>query len=157
MLCVFFLDLLFLYTELSYSRRTLKLLWVIARIIIFLGFLYLFVCALSFLSSAFRLVGGIQAGKALNNHELLQNPVAALMIGVLVTVLVQSSSTSTSITVALVGSGLRKQHYVETFARTWHTGRNKHTPAHMQLHTHTQRDRYPQTNTVKKYLQIYRT
>lgn len=82
----------------------------IVRIILFLGFLYLFVCALSFLSSAFRLVGGIAAGKVLNNHELLNNPIAALMVGVLVTVLVQSSSTSTSIVVALVGSGLRKLH-----------------------------------------------
>ncbi|PIK32898.1 hypothetical protein BSL78_30290, partial [Apostichopus japonicus] len=92
--------------ELSWTERTLRLIWVIVRIILFLGFLYLFVCALSFLSSAFRLVGGIAAGKVLNNHELLNNPIAALMVGVLVTVLVQSSSTSTSIVVALVGSGL---------------------------------------------------
>ena len=36
--------------------------------------------------------------------DLLSNPVAGLMIGVLVTVLVQSSSTSTSIVITMVGS-----------------------------------------------------
>jgi Na+/phosphate symporter len=35
----------------------------------------------------------------------MQNPVVGLMIGILVTVLVQSSSTSTSIVVAMVASG----------------------------------------------------
>lgn len=35
----------------------------------------------------------------------MTNPVAGLMIGVLVTVLVQSSSTSTSIVVSMVGAG----------------------------------------------------
>ena len=35
----------------------------------------------------------------------LQNPIVGLMIGVLVTVLVQSSSTSTSIIVGLVSAG----------------------------------------------------
>lgn len=96
--------------ELSVTERTVKIVWVIIRLLILLGSLYLFVCALSFLSSAFRLVGGITAGQVLNNHSLLKNPVAGLMIGVLVTVLVQSSSTSTSIVVALVGSGLVGVH-----------------------------------------------
>lgn len=80
--------------------------WILLRLLILLITLYLFVCSLSFLSTAFRLVGGITAGQVLNRHTLLTNPVAALMIGVLVTVLVQSSSTSTSIVVAMVGSGI---------------------------------------------------
>jgi len=47
---------------------------------------------------------GRSAGK-LFTSSLLNNPVCGLMIGVLVTVLVQSSSTSTSIVVSMVGSG----------------------------------------------------
>jgi hypothetical protein len=35
----------------------------------------------------------------------MQNPVVGIMIGILVTVLVQSSSTSTSIIVSMVGAG----------------------------------------------------
>ncbi|XP_078692345.1 sodium-dependent phosphate transport protein 2B-like [Branchiostoma floridae x Branchiostoma belcheri] len=68
--------------------------------------MYLFICSLDFLSSAFRLLGGKAAGKAFSDNALLQNPIAGLMIGVLATVLVQSSSTSTSIVVTMVASGL---------------------------------------------------
>ena len=48
---------------------------------------------------------GKTAGEAFTNSEILANPVAGLMIGVLATVLLQSSSTTTSIVVSMVGSG----------------------------------------------------
>ena len=46
---------------------------------------------------------GQAAGKIFRDNEVLRNPVAGLMIGVLATVLVQSSSTSTSIIITMVG------------------------------------------------------
>ncbi|NXA46449.1 NPT2A protein, partial [Nothocercus julius] len=95
------------------------------------GFLYLFVCSLDVLSSAFQLAGGraaghpgswqpplrrhpaahaLLAGKVagdiFKDNAILSNPVAGLVVGILVTVLVQSSSTSTSIIVSMVSSGL---------------------------------------------------
>ncbi|XP_069116620.1 sodium-dependent phosphate transport protein 2B-like [Argopecten irradians] len=78
----------------------------IIKFILFLAFLYLFICSLDFLSSAFRLLGGKMAGEVFRNNAILRNPVTGLMIGVLSTVLVQSSSTSTSIVVSLVGAQL---------------------------------------------------
>ena len=48
---------------------------------------------------------GKAAGEVFGNNEIFSNPVAGLMIGVLTTVLVQSSSTSTSIVVSMVGAG----------------------------------------------------
>ena len=51
---------------------------------------------------------GKAAGKAFGENEILSNPVAGLMIGILGTVLLQSSSTTTSIVVSMVGSGERK-------------------------------------------------
>lgn len=71
-----------------------------------LAFLYLFVCSLDVLSSAFQLAGGKVAGDIFKDNAILSNPVAGLVVGILVTVLVQSSSTSTSIVVSLVSSGL---------------------------------------------------
>ncbi|XP_074467491.1 sodium-dependent phosphate transport protein 2A-like [Sebastes fasciatus] len=68
--------------------------------------LYLFVCSLDILSSAFQLAGGRVAGDIFQENAILSNPVAGLVVGILVTVLVQSSSTSTSIIVSLVSSGL---------------------------------------------------
>ena len=67
--------------------------------------LYFFICSLSFLSDSFRILGGKNIGALFSNSDLLQNPIVGLMIGVLVTVLVQSSSTSTSIIVGLVSAG----------------------------------------------------
>ena len=78
---------------------------VFIRIFSLLTCLYFFICSLSFLSDSFRILGGRNIGALFSNSDLLQNPVVGLMIGVLVTVLVQSSSTSTSIIVGLVSAG----------------------------------------------------
>ncbi|KAG1934585.1 sodium-dependent phosphate transport protein 2A [Pimephales promelas] len=76
------------------------------RVPLLLLLLYGFVCSLDVLSSAFQLAGGKVAGDIFKDNAVLSNPVAGLMVGILVTVLVQSSSTSTSIVVSLVSSGL---------------------------------------------------
>uniref|UniRef100_A0A3P9N9G9 Sodium-dependent phosphate transport protein 2A n=1 Tax=Poecilia reticulata TaxID=8081 RepID=A0A3P9N9G9_POERE len=68
--------------------------------------LYIFICSLDILSSAFQLVGGRTAREIFQKNIVLSNPVGGVMVGILVTVLVQSSSTSTSITVSFVSSGL---------------------------------------------------
>ncbi|XP_036275052.1 sodium-dependent phosphate transport protein 2B [Pipistrellus kuhlii] len=78
----------------------------IGRLVLLLMFLYLFVCSLDILSSAFQLLGGKMAGKIFSNNTIISNPLTGLMIGVLVTALVQSSSTSTSIIVSMVASSL---------------------------------------------------
>jgi sodium-dependent phosphate cotransporter len=67
--------------------------------------LYFFICSLTFLSTSFRILGGRNLGSLFTDDSLLANPVVGLMIGILVTVLVQSSATSTSIIVSLVSAG----------------------------------------------------
>lgn len=67
--------------------------------------LYLFICSLTFLSTSFRILGGRNLSKLFQSSELLSNPIVGIMIGILVTVAVQSSATSTSIIVALVSAG----------------------------------------------------
>ena len=54
------------------------------------------------MGAAFKVLGSCDAGGLFQEAS---NPIAGLMIGILATVLVQSSSTSTSIVVSLVGSG----------------------------------------------------
>jgi len=54
---------------------------------------------------------GDATGAALSDSRLLENPVAGLMIGVLATVLLQSSSTATSVVVTMVSSGSKYNHY----------------------------------------------
>uniref|UniRef100_A0A8C9P0Z0 Sodium-dependent phosphate transport protein 2B n=1 Tax=Spermophilus dauricus TaxID=99837 RepID=A0A8C9P0Z0_SPEDA len=98
-------------TGIKWSERDTKgkLLCVfqgIRKFILLLGFLYLSVCSLDVLSSAFQLVGGKVARQFFSNNSIMSNPVASLVIGVLVTVMVQSSSTSSSIIVSMVASSL---------------------------------------------------
>ncbi|XP_062856835.1 sodium-dependent phosphate transport protein 2A [Trichomycterus rosablanca] len=87
-------------------KRTKSLFMNVMKIPFLFFLLYCFVCSLDTLSSAFQLAGGKVAGDIFKDNAILSNPVAGLVVGILVTVLVQSSSTSTSIIVSLVSSGL---------------------------------------------------
>lgn len=64
-------------------------------------FLYFFLFSLELLGNSAKVLGGCQAGGLLSDET---NPVASLVIGELATALVQSSSTTTSIVVTLVGA-----------------------------------------------------
>ncbi|GAA6072830.1 solute carrier family 34 member 2b isoform X1 [Tachysurus ichikawai] len=99
------------WSELDTKGKVLRVITSIARLVLLLGFLYMFVCSLDILSSAFQLVGGKAAGDIFQDNVVLGNPVAGLVIGVLVTVLVQSSSTSSSIVVSMVSSGCESTLY----------------------------------------------
>ena len=92
-------------TELDGIGKVKRVALAVGKAILLLALLYLFICSLDFLSSAFRLLGGKAAGEAFASNKILSNPVAGLMIGILATVLVQSSSTSTSIVVSMVAAG----------------------------------------------------
>mmetsp|Transcript_5129 Transcript_5129/g.11650 ORF Transcript_5129/g.11650 Transcript_5129/m.11650 type:complete len:615 (+) Transcript_5129:78-1922(+) len=66
-----------------------------------LFFLYFFLFSLELLGNSAKVLGGCSAGGLMSENT---NPVAALVIGELATALVQSSSTTTSIIVTLVGA-----------------------------------------------------
>eukprot|EP00217_Crustomastix_stigmatica_P012472 CAMPEP_0183789586 /NCGR_PEP_ID=MMETSP0803_2-20130417/512_1 /TAXON_ID=195967 /ORGANISM="Crustomastix stigmata, Strain CCMP3273" /LENGTH=653 /DNA_ID=CAMNT_0026033759 /DNA_START=36 /DNA_END=1997 /DNA_ORIENTATION=+ len=63
--------------------------------------LWIFLLALSLMGTGFKLLGGKDSAKM---FDVVDNPISGVMIGVLTTVLVQSSSTSTSIIISLVGA-----------------------------------------------------
>ncbi len=64
-------------------------------------FLYFFLVGLDLMGSSAKVLGGCTAGSLFGDQT---NPVAGLMIGILATVLIQSSSPTTSIIVSLVGA-----------------------------------------------------
>jgi len=65
-------------------------------------FLYFFLLGLNLLGTAAKVLGGCTAGALFGDD---QNPVAGVMVGIICTVLIQSSSSTTSIIVSLVGAG----------------------------------------------------
>ena len=75
---------------------------VLLRVAGLIAVLMLFFVSLEMMSSAFKLMG---SGFAENLLSATDSPIVALLTGILATSLVQSSSTVTSLTVALVASG----------------------------------------------------
>lgn len=97
------------WDEISTIDKIMRVLWLLTRLVVVIAMLYMFIASLSFLADAFRLVAGKEAGEVFRNSDLLTNPIAGLVIGVLATVLVQSSSTSTSIIISMVAADLLKK------------------------------------------------
>ncbi|XP_054995793.1 sodium-dependent phosphate transport protein 2B-like [Sorex araneus] len=94
------------WSEKDTRGKLCSVLEAVGKLTALLLFLYLFVCSLDVLSSAFQLLGGKVAGQFFSNNSIMSNPVAGMVIGVLVTALIQSSSTTTSIIVSMVASSL---------------------------------------------------
>jgi len=94
------------FWELSHLNKVKVSVIMLLKISVIVFSLYAFVCSLSFMADGFRLVAGKQAGEVFSNSEIFNNPVAGMLVGVLVTVLVQSSSTSTSIVITMVAAEL---------------------------------------------------
>ncbi|XP_077564295.1 sodium-dependent phosphate transport protein 2C-like [Haemaphysalis longicornis] len=76
----------------------------VGKMAVLLACWYLFLVSLDLLSSAFKLFAAHPSSSG--KSEVIRNPVVGIMTGLLVTVLVQSSSSSTSITITLVGCQL---------------------------------------------------
>jgi len=74
----------------------------VARTAVLVALLYGFLVSIGMLGKAFKLFGG---GFIDGLIESASNPLIGLFVGILITSLVQSSSTTTSLVVALVGSG----------------------------------------------------
>jgi len=75
--------------------------WALLGVLCVLFFLYFFIFALELLGNSAKVMTGCRAGALFGDDT---NPIAGLMVGILCTVLLQSSSTTTSIVVSLVGS-----------------------------------------------------
>ena len=63
--------------------------------------IWVFLLVLSIMGTGFSLLGGKDSAKM---FDVVDNPISGVMIGILATVLVQSSSTTTSIIISLVGA-----------------------------------------------------
>lgn len=75
---------------------------IVPRLLALLVLLYVFLVSIKLLSGSIKMMG---AGVADGLFEGVQNPLASLAVGILATVLVQSSSVTTSTIVGLVGTG----------------------------------------------------
>lgn len=94
------------WNQLTTSEKVKTILLNCFKVILALAFLYIFICSISLLGDSFQVLAGKTAGEIFSNDSFLNNPITGLIIGILVTVLVQSSSTSTSIVITMVAAGI---------------------------------------------------
>ena len=77
---------------------------IIFRVSIVLFLLYTFILSLDFMALAFKILATKRAGQIFVQGHLVNNPIAGLVAGCIVTVLLQSSSTTTSLIITMVAS-----------------------------------------------------
>ncbi|GAA4814585.1 Na/Pi symporter [Tomitella cavernea] len=65
--------------------------------------LYLLICAIGVIGDGFN---GLGSGTAQNLFDFATNPIIGLFVGILVTAIIQSSSTTTTLVVTAVGTGM---------------------------------------------------
>ncbi|CAF1375283.1 unnamed protein product, partial [Rotaria sordida] len=90
----------------SKREKFLYLLNILIRIFVFIFSLYLFTITLDLMTSAFILLSRSTFGQIFRSRIFLKNPIISLMFGIIITTILQSSSTVTSIIVSMVGSGI---------------------------------------------------
>lgn len=94
------------WNELSTKEKLKTITINTCKVIFAIACLYIFICSISMLGDAFQILAGKTAGEIFSNDSFLDNPITGLIIGILVTVLVQSSSTSTSIIITMVSANI---------------------------------------------------
>jgi sodium-dependent phosphate cotransporter len=94
------------WTERTGPEKALFVVIQVLKVIMALGLLYIFLISLSMMGNAFKVIGGPTAGAVFRNNDIFDNPFAGCSLGILATILVQSSSTSTSIIITMTAAGL---------------------------------------------------
>jgi hypothetical protein len=94
------------WTIMSKKEKLIFLLNIFIRILALICSLYIFIITLDLMTSAFTLLSRSILGRIFNSRLFLKNPIIAVMFGIIITTILQSSSTVTSIIVSMVGSGI---------------------------------------------------
>jgi sodium-dependent phosphate cotransporter len=75
---------------------------ILFKIFLLLLIVFLFICTLGLLSDAFQLIGGKGLGNTIKKSQFLQNPISATIIGMVISLVLQSSSTLISLLVSCI-------------------------------------------------------
>lgn len=98
------------WSELSTSEKVEQILWIILKVIGVFVVIFAFICSLALLTDAFKLIGGQGIGRAVRNNRFIQNPISASIIGMVITIILQSSSTLVGLLVAMIAGGIITVH-----------------------------------------------
>lgn len=98
------------WSEMDNFQRLRHITLILLKLALLLFVIFMFICTLGLLADAFKLIGGRGIGDAVKNSRLIQNPISASIIGMVITLILQSSSTLISILVGMVAGRIITVH-----------------------------------------------
>jgi len=90
----------------STSEKVKSVLIGTIKFILILLCVWIFICSIKLMYFALMAIAGKAAGDIFSSNVFLSNPITGLIIGILFTVIIQSSSTTISIVVAMTAAGV---------------------------------------------------
>lgn len=90
----------------STSEKVKSVLIGTIKFILILLCVWIFICSIKLMYFALMAIAGKTAGDIFSSNVFLSNPITGLIIGILFTVIIQSSSTTISIVVAMTAAGV---------------------------------------------------
>ncbi|KAH7713706.1 Sodium-dependent phosphate transport protein [Aphelenchoides avenae] len=98
------------WSELSCAQKFQAIAFVVLKLIALFIIVCTFICTLGLLTDAFQLLGGRGIGNAIQGNRFIQNPISASIVGMVITLVLQSSTTLISILIGMIGGGLITVH-----------------------------------------------
>ncbi|KAI6174162.1 hypothetical protein M3Y98_01159900 [Aphelenchoides besseyi] len=99
----------------SVAEKTEQILSIVLKLFILLIIIFGFICTLGLLADAFKLIGGRGLGNLIKHSPLLMNPISATIIGMIASLILQSSSTLISVLIGMIAGNLLTVHQAYTY------------------------------------------
>ncbi|KJH40912.1 sodium-dependent inorganic phosphate transporter [Dictyocaulus viviparus] len=98
------------WSDLSTNHKWYHLFLSVFRMACICIILFLYICSLSNVSTAFSLLGSRGLGKVIKASPLINDPISAVVVGMLATVVLQSATTTTNVLVGMVAANMVSVH-----------------------------------------------
>ncbi|GMT07268.1 hypothetical protein PENTCL1PPCAC_29442, partial [Pristionchus entomophagus] len=98
------------WKDLSKREKSVFIGALTAKCLAIIVVIFIYLCTLSTLATAFTLLSSRGLGKYIRDSSLIRDPASALIIGMLITVVLQSSTTFTNVLVSMVAANMITVH-----------------------------------------------
>ncbi|KAI6227435.1 hypothetical protein M3Y99_01253400 [Aphelenchoides fujianensis] len=98
------------WNEMSSNEKIVHATKKTLKVLLLLFFIFGFICTLSLLGVAFKLIGGKGLGSAIKHSGFLHNPIAASIVGMVISMALQNTTTFMSVLVSMVAGRLLTVH-----------------------------------------------
>ncbi|CAJ0954096.1 unnamed protein product, partial [Mesorhabditis belari] len=98
------------WSEIPSSEKRLFIIATFLRLLTILFILFVYICSLAQIATAFSLIGSFGLGHAIKDSPLLQDPISGLILGMVTTVVLQSPTATVTVLVSMVAANMITVH-----------------------------------------------